>query len=186
MGRHARAPVLSELKDRVPVSEASQFWIVVNTHPHKEATAIANLANQGFTSYCPVVRKRIRHARRTSHVLRPLFPGYLFVELHADSGQWRPILSTIGVRSVVRNDDGPNRLDSGFIAALRSRESDGVIVAPPHPYKVGQQIRIADGAFDGTVATIIGLGEKDRLTVLMDLLNRPVRVLLDARQVTAT
>jgi transcriptional antiterminator RfaH len=178
-------PVSSELKDRVPVSEASQFWIVVNTHPHKEATAVANLANQCFTSYCPVVRKRIRHARKTSQVLRPLFPGYLFVGLDSENAQWRPILSTFGVRSIIRSDDGPSRLHSGFIAALRSRESDGVIVAPPHPYKVGQQIRISEGAFDGTVATIISLGEKDRLTVLMELLNRPVRVLLDVRQVTA-
>jgi transcriptional antiterminator RfaH len=68
---------------------------------------------------------------------------------------------------------------------LRAREEDGVVVAPPHPYVVGQQVRIADGPFDGTVATIIGLGEKDRLTVLMDLLNRPVRVALDVRQVTS-
>jgi transcriptional antiterminator RfaH len=168
------------------VSEAPQTWIVVNTHPHKEATAIANLENQGYTTYCPVVRKSIRHARKARQVLRPLFPGYLFVGLGFDKAQWRPVLSTFGVRTLIRSGDEPSRLNPGFIAALRSRESDGVIVAPAHPYTVGQKIRIADGPFDGTVATILSLGEKDRIVVLMDLLNRPVRVVLDARQVTAT
>jgi transcriptional antiterminator RfaH len=57
-------------------------------------------------------------------------------------------------------------------------------VAPASPYREGQQIRIVEGPFDGTVATILALDEKDRLIVLMDILNRPVRVRLDARQIS--
>lgn len=159
-------------------------WIVVNTHPHKEALAAANLRNQGFGTYCPVVRKRVRHARATRDVLRPLFPGYVFVDSGPASGLWRPVLSTVGVRALVRSGDEPGRLDGRFIAALRAREQDGVVVAPAQAYHEGQTIQITDGPFDGTVATIIGLAERDRLVVLMDILNRPVRVHLDARQVS--
>ncbi len=159
-------------------------WFVVNTQPHKEALAITNLANQGFATYCPLVRRRIRHARRSRDVLRPLFPGYVFVESAFDKSAWRPLLSTFGVRSLVRSGDEPSRLDSRFIEALRAREEDGVIVGPASPYREGQQIRIVDGPFDGTVATILSLDEKDRLIVLMDILNRPVRVRLDARQIS--
>ncbi|MGE5266112.1 MAG: transcription termination/antitermination protein NusG [Deltaproteobacteria bacterium] len=166
------------------MSEALAPWIVVNTHPHKEASAIANLQNQGFNTYCPMLRKRVRHARRTTNVLRPLFPGYLFIELADQSLSWRPILSTIGVRTVVRNGEEPCRLDAMFIAALRAREQDGVIVAPPVPYAAGQKVRITDGPFDGTVATIIDLAEKDRLVVLLEILNRPVNVKISARQVS--
>lgn len=159
-------------------------WIVVNTHPHKEASAIANLQNQGFKTYCPMLRKRVRHARRSVSVLRPLFPGYLFIELADGSQSWRPVLSTIGVRTVVRNGEEPSRLDALFISALRAREQDGVIVAPPAPFVAGQKVRITDGPFDGTVATIIDLAEKDRLVVLMDILNRPVNVKISARHVS--
>jgi transcriptional antiterminator RfaH len=166
----------------VPLSRKA--WFVVNTQPHKEALAIANLANQGFTTYCPLVRRRIRHARRSRDVLRPLFPGYVFVESAFDKSAWRPLLSTFGVRSLVRSGDEPSRLDPRFIEALRARENDGVIVAPASPYREGQQIRIVEGPFDGTVATILALDEKDRLIVLMDVLNRPVRVRLDARQIS--
>jgi transcriptional antiterminator RfaH len=166
------------------MSDSLALWIVVNTHPHKEAAAILNLQNQGYSTYCPMLRKRVRHARRTANVLRPLFPGYLFIELTDEALSWRPILSTIGVRTIVRNGDEPSRLDAQFVSALRAREQDGVIVAPPSPYVAGQKIRITDGPFDGTVATIIDLAEKDRLVVLMDVLNRPVNVKISASQVS--
>lgn len=166
------------------MSETSHSWIVVNTHPHKEATAITQLGNQGFATYCPLVRKQVRHARKTRTVLRALFPGYVFVDTFGENS-WRPVLSTVGVRSLVRSGEQPSLLDPRFIDALRARESEGVIVAPASPYAAGQKIRIAEGPFDGTVATIIALDEKDRLVVLMDILNRPVRVRLDARNVSA-
>jgi transcriptional antiterminator RfaH len=160
-------------------------WIVVNTHPHKETAAIANLSNQGYGSYCPMVRKRVRHARRTRDVLRPLFPGYVFVELGERNDGWRPVLSTLGVRSLVRNGESPSRLDDGFVVGLRAREIDGAIVLPGVRFAAGQKVKITDGPFDGTIATILSLDEKDRLIVLMDLLNRPVRVHLEARQVSS-
>ena len=51
---------------------------------------------------------------------------------------------------------------------------------PATEYAVGQTLKINTGAFDGLVATIVEMNEKDRLIVLMTLLNRPVRVTLDA------
>jgi transcriptional antiterminator RfaH len=164
------------------VSEG-RSWIVVNTHPHKEAAAASNLGNQGFDAYCPVVRKRVRHARMTRDVLRPLFPGYVFVDARSAAGIWRPILSTVGVRTLVRSGDEPSRLDSRFVEALRAREVDGAIAAAIPEFQAGQKIQIGQGPFDGTIATIIDLDEKDRLVVLMDILNRPVRVHIDARHV---
>jgi hypothetical protein len=43
---------------------------------------------------------------------------------------------------------------------------------------------MAGGAFDGLVATVIGMGEKDRLTVLLQLLSRAVRVELGAQDLS--
>ena len=47
----------------------------------------------------------------------------------------------------------------------------------------GQQVRLAGGTFDGLVASILELDEKDRLVVLLELLRRPVKVKVDARWV---
>jgi transcriptional antiterminator RfaH len=56
-------------------------WAVVNTQPHHERTALDHLARQEFNAYCPMARRRVKHVRRVQDVLRPLFPGYLFVRL---------------------------------------------------------------------------------------------------------
>jgi transcriptional antiterminator RfaH len=158
-------------------------WVVVNSQPHRELIALDNLARQQFFAYCPMVRKRVRHARRSRDVLRPLFPNYLFVHAHPDVQRWRPILSTIGVRSLVRCGDQLSFLDDVFIRSLRAREIDGAIVRPASPYRVGQQVRVMGGGFDGLVATIIEMDEKDRLVVLMDLLSRPVKIKVPAELV---
>lgn len=158
-------------------------WVVVNTHPHREHFALQNLERQKFASYCPMTRKTRRHARRTQEVLRPVFPGYLFVEVAPDIQQWRSLLSTRGVRSLVRCGDQLSFLDRAFVDALKAREVGGAIVRPDRPYHIGQQVKVAAGAFEGLVATIIDMDEKDRLVVLLDLLSRPVKVRVHANAV---
>jgi transcriptional antiterminator RfaH len=171
---------------REPSREAnarSIRWIVVNTQPHRERLAGEHLGRQGFASYCPKILRTIKHARRVENVLRPIFPGYLFVEITPDMQRWQAIGSTIGVRSIVRRGQDLSFLDVGFIDSLKRREVDGMIARPAVPYAIGQSIKIAGGPFDGLVAEIIRLPERDRLMVLMDILNQPTKVQIDIRQV---
>lgn len=156
-----------------------QSWVVINTHAHRERFALDNLERQNFRTYCPMLQATVRHARKTREVLRPMFPGYVFAGVDPASPRWRPLLSTLGVRSVVRSGDRLSYLSLGFIDALRARELNGAIVRPASPYRIGQSVKIVRGAFDGLVATIIEMDERDRLVVLMDLLNRPVKVKVD-------
>jgi transcriptional antiterminator RfaH len=160
-------------------------WAVINTHPHREKLALENLERQEFTVYCPLLRRRLSHARRVTSVLRPLFPGYLFVSTGINFGRWRPILSTYGVRSIVSNGQNISCIDHAFIAGLQKREVDGVVVRPLAPYQRGQSVKIIDGPFDGLVATIIDMDEKERLVVLLDMMNRGTKVTLSSHQVAA-
>jgi transcriptional antiterminator RfaH len=158
-----------------------EAWVAVNTQAHRESIAAQNLERQEFEVYCPRLLKRVRHARKARDVLRPMFPGYLFVRVDSDLQRWRPIRSTIGVRSVVSCGDRLSVLNGTFIANLKAREIDGIIVKPDSPFQIGQQIRMAGGPFDGLIGTIIEMDEKERLTVLMDLLNGRVKVNVEAR-----
>ncbi len=94
------------------------------------------------------------------------------------------MLSTFGVRSVVRCGDKVSLLDDAFVQAIRAREVDGVVSRPVSPYQEGQEVRVSGGAFDGLVATIVEMHPPDRLTVLMQLLNRTVKVRLDEGQIS--
>lgn len=163
---------------------ASQPWLVVNTQPHREKLAIENLERQDFTTYCPLTRKRLRARTGPRDVLRPLFPSYVFVRAHADKAHWRPVLSTYGVRKLVRFGEEVAYLDARFVEALRAREVEGAIVKPPVPFVPGQDIRITAGPLDGLVAKILEVKSQDRLVILMDLLGQSVRGRVHAHQVT--
>jgi transcriptional antiterminator RfaH len=100
-----------------------------------------------------------------------LFPGYIFVSLDDEMHRWRPIMSTIGDRTIVRRGDEPGLLDDAFIASPKAREIDGTVSRPGAPLEVGQSVKFSDGPFDGVIAKIVALREQDRIVVLMDQLS---------------
>jgi transcriptional antiterminator RfaH len=157
-------------------------WAVAATHPHREALASENLTRQGFESYCPVIMRRVRHARQTYDAVKPLFAGYLFIELKNWQTQLRPLLSTLGIRTVVMNGGRPATLPAGFVENLRAREIDGKIAKPESKFQIGQTVMIQNGPFDGLIGQIVELRENDRVLVLLDLLKRATRVSVDAKQ----
>jgi transcriptional antiterminator RfaH len=165
----------------VPLSPLRPSWLVLTTHPHRESLVIENLERQGFDAYCPMIVKRIRHARRTYDAPRPIFPGYVFAAYRDRLDQWRPILGTYGVRSLVRHGDSPCILPAGFVEGLRAREIGGVIQKPEQPFTVGQDVAVNGGPFDGLIGQIIEIRENDRVLLLLGLLNRQSKVQVDAK-----
>jgi len=154
-------------------------WIVVATHVNREHFAMENLGRQNYVVYCPMVRKHIRHARRAYDARRPLFPGYIFVQAVTQS--WRSISGTLGVRSIVQNGDTLAFLPSGFVESLKAREIGGVISGLVAPFKQGQLVAINGGKFDGLVGRIVEIRERDRIMLLLNLLNQQTKVHVDWR-----
>ena len=165
--------------------QTAGVWAVINTHPSREALALEHLDRQAFEAYCPMISKRLKQAHRYIDVARPLFPGYLFVRVAPERNQWRPVLSTVGVRTVIRFGERLGWVDNAFIEGLKQREKDGLIARPISPFAVGQQVRVTSGPFDGIIATIVSVSEKDRLIVLMELLSRKVQVHVTTEQLSA-
>jgi transcriptional antiterminator RfaH len=162
-------------------------WFVAHTHPHAEAKATAHLSRQGFEIYFPRYLKRRRHARRVETVAVPLFPRYLFVAVDLTAQRWRSIYSTVGVTRLVCNGDDPTAVPDGIVEALRSREDDNGFIKLEYrpPFRAGDKVRILDGAFSSCLGLFEGMAERERISILLDLLGRKVRVVLDADLVTA-
>jgi transcriptional antiterminator RfaH len=168
-------------------AELHPRWFVTHTHPHAEGRATAHLNRQGFEIYFPRYLKRRRHARRIETVAAPLFPRYLFVAIDLNIQRWRSIYSTIGVSRLVCNGDDPTPLPDGIVEALKAREdSSGFIKLERQPrFRPGDKIRVVDGAFSSCLGLFEGMAERERIAILLDLLGRKVRVILDADLVAA-
>ena len=162
-------------------------WYAVHTHASAEFKAQEHLRRQSYQTYLPRYAKAIRHARRTHQVLRPLFPRYLFVSLDLATQGWRSIRSTIGVTDIVCFGDRPASLPSGFIESLRSQEDESGKIhrAPFRRLKSGDSVVILDGPFSRLVGICERMTDDERVSILLDLLGRKVRVRLDIEAVEA-
>jgi transcriptional antiterminator RfaH len=94
-------------------------WCVVNSLPHQEARAKANLVRQGYRAWLPTIRRSRRHARRIETVLAPLFPGYLFVDLDPTQQIWSPINGTGGVRRLLCDNMRPASVPDSFMEGCK-------------------------------------------------------------------
>ena len=145
-------------------------WYVVATKPNCEKKAITNLLRQEFESYLPCILARRSHARRVHMVRRPLFSGYVFVQLDPEVARWRAINGTVGVTHILMSNGRPQPLRKGFIDALRAREADGVIAVQPAHYEIGEAVEVQDGPFASQIGTILSADRSGRVRLLMELL----------------
>ncbi|MBZ0148931.1 MAG: transcriptional activator RfaH [Pseudorhodoplanes sp.] len=164
-----------------------KHWFVVQTQPHAEVKAAAHLSRQGFTTYLPRYLKRRRHARRTETVAAPLFPRYIFVDIDMAVQRWRSIHSTVGVSRLVCQGKRTAQIASAIIEQLRLREDEsGIIRLEQRPrFKPGETIRVLDGVFTSLLGLYEGVLDNERVTILLDLLGRKVRVAVDLESVAA-
>jgi transcriptional antiterminator RfaH len=168
-------------------SDFGSRWYVAQTRPHAEAKASLHLRRQGFAIYLPRYLKQRRHARRVEKIAAPLFPGYLFVSIDMAAQQWLAIDSTIGVARLVRDGERPAPVPQVVIDALVTREdANGFVQLDRRPrFSPGDKIRVVGGAFCDCYGLYDGMSARERVAILLDLLGRQVRVVLDPQTIEA-
>ncbi|MFN8643844.1 MAG: transcription termination/antitermination NusG family protein [Candidatus Binatia bacterium] len=156
-------------------------WYVVETQRHREPVARAVLAERGIASYLPRVEQWPRPA--VGSAVAPMFPGYLFVRV-AYAEQAHRVVRTNGVKSFVAFGGEPVPIAAEVIAFLRDREGPDGVIHCGAEVGDGAPVRIVDGPFRGLTAVVTErLGARDRVRVLMEILQRQTTVELPERWV---
>jgi transcriptional antiterminator RfaH len=161
-------------------------WYVVQTQVNGEARAAQNLLRQGYEIYLPRFLKRRRHARKVDFVAKPLFPRYMFVAIDMTTQRWHSIQSTFGVSRLVTNGEEPAVVPDGVVCSLRAREdAKGFVKLDAPPFAPGDKVRVLAGALMDNAGLFDGMADHHRVSILLEILGRKVRVLLDADMVAA-
>ena len=153
-----------------------QKWYVAQIKANGFERAVVNLTRQGFQTFMPMQKKSARHARQLKNVLRPVFPGYLFVQFGAERGDWRKINSTFGVARLVSFEkSAPAPVPDSLIAGLQAR-CDSKDCLRPGDLKIGEKVRMVAGAFAGFVGEVENLIGEERIRLLYEFMGQKSRI----------
>jgi transcription antitermination factor NusG len=146
------------------------YWCVVRSEPSRENTAATFLGKAGYEVYLPRLRQwRARHGRRVA-TTPSLFPNYLFCQIERGwwSARWAP-----GVAAIIMSGDQPAKIGDVIITELRDREVNGCVELPAPPrLRVGDAVKIAQGAFAGLSGLVAGMRPRERVELLLAVLGR--------------
>lgn len=170
--------------DSAAGSEARPPWYALQLKPNGLDIAIPNLKRQGYEVLMPRQEVSLRTKRGLRRVRRPLFPGYLFVSAPDTPLNWSGLNSTRGVIRVVMPDGRtPAVLPTGFIAEMRvATDADGTLKVLPDLCP-GDRVRLLSGPLTGWLAEVLAADEGARLSLLVEMMGRSVRVALDSKDV---
>lgn len=164
-------------------------WFVAATYPQVEFLAFASLG--AFKRYLPTIvtyRTLLKHGRpvldrgkpKVEAVLRPFFPGYLFVQFDLAGSDWGAINRARGVKRLITTAElRPIPVPVGFVERLmeRGRAGDGAIdpgAAKFPPLEPNQRVRVA-GLSDGDMDALVERTDQERVWVLLSLFGRETR-----------
>ena len=151
-------------------------WFLVHCKPNAAHLARQNLRNQDFGVFLPLQKITRRKAKQFQTSLRPLFPGYLFVQIDPLAGQWRKINSTRGVARLVQLGTDPCPVPDRVIEALLERCDADHVLQDPGALEVGNQARISEGPLSGFVAEIIEIEPDSRVHLLLDIMGQATHI----------
>jgi len=138
-------------------------WYLLKTKPRQEIIAKQNLKNQGYGSFCPIVKINNR--------LVVLFPGYLFVQLNEKTQNWSPINSTKGVSHFVKFGLNFAKVPTSVIKFFKTNQHITVEkLINLNKFKPGDKVQISDGVFKNYMAIFKSYKSDERIILLMNLL----------------
>ncbi len=154
-------------------------WFVARVLAHQENRAQLNLHRSGFRSFVPRLRRTVRHARRLQDILKPLFPGYVFIIIDLSKHRWRTVNGTFGISSLIMGAEQPKPVPPHVVEALiGSCENHGTVILDPD-LEIGQKVRILSGPFAETLCRLAHLDDRGRVRVLLEIMGMEVAAQLD-------
>ena len=161
-------------------------WHLIQFKPNSHRLAERNLHRQCFETFLPMQQTTRRKASRFVNDLKPLFPGYMFININTELAPWRKINSTLGVSRLVSFEGKPSPLPLQLVSELQRRcDASGVLI-PPKSLSEGDNVEILAGPFANFIATVDTLDPEQRIWILLDFMGQSTRINVSADQLQLT
>ena len=156
--------------------KTDEKWYLIQFKPNCDRLAERNLKRQGFKTFLPLQEIGFRRSSGLSSVVKPLFPGYMFVSFDPSQGLWRKINSTLGVSRLVSFNKIPDTVPLDFVQGLKQRCDQAGKLLPPESLEKGDMVKILSGPFANFIATIDKIDVHRRISMLIELMGQTTRI----------
>ena len=154
-------------------SQFQNCWYVAQLKPNGFTKAQINLVRQGFECFMPMRKVTIRHARKLSSGLRPVFPGYIFIKFRLDNPDWRKINSTLGVNRLISFHEGrPAQIPEALMEGFMKRCDDQHMLKPISDWKANEKARLVSGPFSDFIGQVEELISSERVRLLFNFMGQ--------------
>jgi transcription antitermination factor NusG len=159
------------------------YWYAVHTRARHEKRVAERLAEQGMTSFLPLVKETHRWSDRKKTVEIPLFSCYVFVRMRSQVQERLRVWSTDGVLQIVGGQKQGIPIPDEQIDAVRLLLAEQLPFST-HPFlKIGQRVRIRGGAMDGVEGVLLARNGDRTLVVSVDVIQRSLAVRIEGYHV---
>ncbi len=151
------------------------IWVLIYTKAKEEKKANENLQKQGFKTFLPLISPTNKNREVKSLV--PIFPRYLFVQINLESDNWSSIKSSHGISHIVMFSEKLTSIPNNIVELIQGKlNEEGVYKEDISivDYQKGDPILIKEGRFAGIDAIFLSKKSKDRVRLLLKLLNTSV------------
>lgn len=155
------------------VGIAMESWYLVVCKPRQEERAQVNLKNQGIASFFPkLTTEKLVKGRRTVKQ-SALFPGYVFVCLEAENGNFFAVKNTRGVSGFVTYGAAYQRVPVELIKQLKAERSHSHESQVP---KSGDLVSVNNESFKNIDAIYKEPDGDMRSILFINLLNKQIEI----------
>lgn len=159
-------------------------WILGQLRPNGGKRAVLNLNRQGFATFLPCYATRLVVRNRCVERMKPVFPGYLFIQVDDRRPRWTTIASTSGITRLVTLDGRrPGVVPASVIEALMADCDEAGILRTCSNVAPGDPVVLRSAAFFGRRGIVDALDGNQRVSILLDCMGRTVSLTLPKRDV---
>ena len=160
-------------------------WYALYTRSNFEAKTSTFLEQKYYHCFYPQIEAWNHRTHSRKKTLRPLFPGYIFINTILTPETWYQIMWAPGVVKIVgRKNVGPEPIPDIELFSVTKLLNAGEVLTSHTFLLEGARVRIVNGPFEGAEGFLIRRkGKKDRLVVSIEMIGRSIAVELKGEDV---
>lgn len=154
-------------------------WFVLQTVMRGEDKVVQALAELGFETYAPMMKKEVWNRRKRISTIRQfrLFNRYLFAHLPVATRHWKTVEDVAEIDCVLGANGVPCPIPESDILRFRAAEAERQFDDTKiNRFPLGSRIRAVDGPFGGFAGRVVSVAGRGVVKAMLDIFGRMVPV----------